>query len=1193
MYRVAVVPKVFEGDGTEESPYLLRNVADFKQLNEAVSTYTQPHAGDYFRVTNDIDFADSDFIGIGAKYTPAASFGGVIDGENHYIHNLKVAAVAYDSDGLAVTTGSYAYSGLFNGLLASGVIKNLNIASDCSFSHWSYAGNLVGWNEGRIENCRNYAPATAISSYVGGIAGYSKGVITGCYNGANITVGISFAGGLVGGSIGTIELCENAGDITGAVVNAYNTDGAQNSVGGIAGGIATGCVIDRCINNGNVTAYSQVAGITGYAYGGNITNTLSTGLVSELKENTYRGAVIGNLVTIGTVENNYYDSSIILYQAANSAGLSGITGLNTTAFTSGSILAGLNADDWDFTAGAYPSLKKFSDESLSKLKRSIYLGFGENESLANVTKDVELSADSRITWKLDSSSTEVGDGEEQPTVYFSVSDGKLHVTAPTGMQVGTDGLTATLEGESKYFPLQTVPVIFDGAGTEANPYQIKSVLDLHNLAEFIYNTGYNYANTYFKVMNDIDYAQADSTTLNPIAKGGTVEFSGIFDGNGKTIKGFTYENTVITNTAAKPHPMGYPGRYLGLFGKVGSLGVIKNLTVDGQIKLYSHVGGIVGDLYGKVENCTVKSKLESSNAGYIGGIASKLFSGGVIDNCVFEGEINTTKTYNAGIAYIVNEGAEIRNCTNKGTITGTTYTGGIVQDCRGVVRNCVNSADAVFNCTSYLGGIACTLYTTGEIYDCVNYKDLTTTSTSAGYYGGIVAQGTTKGVGAIVKNCTNYGAITAKSYNGGIIGRALKGDTVEDCINYGTVTNTGANYCGGVVGYTEAASEEYPILVKGCTNYGVINGYTSYTGGVIGCIGTSVAVEDCANFGDVNLKDGGTSMLAVGGVSGSCSGTMTRCFNYGTVDVICHGAGGVSGIISSGTIDQCFNAGNVTTTLTKYSSTSPNGAVGGIAGYGVTRATITNSCNFGDLASPQNVAGLLARAAGTSYSTVIENCYNAGKVNITGELEDPISANLYVRNSGVTVEWENIYYDSDVNTGTYAYDPSGRGRSTADLMEVELGESYVQNRATLPILSAFADNEYACLPAIRVLFTKEGDSAKSVNDNFYVGMPCDDLVYTTSENLRMSTSNPGLVYPLSIGEGWIKVATSDGKYSRQFDVIVNSTSAVSQLDGKTVVDTIYYDLQGSRVYNPAPGAICIVKTVYDDGTSYTNKQVVR
>jgi hypothetical protein len=639
--------------------------------------------------------------------------------------------------------------------------------------------------------------------------------------------------------------------------------------------------------------------------------------------------------------------------------------------------------------------------------------------------------------------------------------------------------------------------------------------------------------------------------------------------------------------------MGYPGRYLGLFGKVGSLGVVKNLTVDGQMKLYSHVGGIVGDLYGKVENCTVKSKLESSNAGYIGGIASKLFSGGVIDNCIFEGEINTTKTYNAGIAYIVNEGAEIKNCTNKGTITGTTYTGGIVQDCRGVVRNCVNSADAVFNCTSYLGGIACTLYTTGEIYDCVNYKDLTTTSTSAGYYGGIVAQGTTKAVGAIVKNCTNYGAITAKSYNGGIIGRALKGDTIEDCVNYGTVTNTAANYCGGIVGYTEAASEEYPTLIKGCTNYGVINGYTSYTGGVISTIATGVTVEDCANFGNVNLQDGGTSMLAVGGVSGSCSGTMTRCFNYGTLDVICHGAGGVSGIISSGTIDQCFNAGNVTTTLTKYSSTSPNGAVGGIAGYSVTKATITNSCNFGDLTSPQNVAGLLARAGGTSYSTVIENCYNAGKINITGELEDPISANLYVRNSGVTVEWENIYYDSDVNTGTYAYDPSGRGRSTADLMEVELGESYVQNRATLPILSAFADNEYACLPAIRVLFTKEGDTANSVNDSFYVGMPCEDLVYTTSENLRMSTSNPGLVYPLSIGEGWIKVATSDGKYSRQFDVIVNSTSAVSELDGKTVVDTIYYDLQGSRVYNPAPGAICIVKTVYDDGTSYTNKQVVR
>jgi hypothetical protein len=1193
MYRVAVVPKVFEGEGTAESPYLIRNVADFKQLNEAVTTYAQPHAGDYFRMTNDIDFADSDFAGIGAKYTPSVCFGGVFDGDNHYIHNFKIAAVAYDSNGLAVTDGSYRYTGFFNAILDSSVVKNLNIASDCSFTHWGYSGNLVGWNMGRVENCRNYASATCIASFLGGLVGYNAGTITGCYNAGDMTAGYSYAGGLAGVNAGNIELSENDANIKGAYVNDYSNT-AQSYVGGITGGITAGATIDRCINNGNVTAYTEVGGIVGYSEGGTITNNISTGMVSALNEDIYRGAIIGYRNTAEKVENNYYDSSVILYQAANSAGMLGATGLSTTSLTSGTILAGLDADDWSFTAGAYPALKKFADEPLSKLMRAIYINFGDNESLANVAKDVDLSSDSRITWKLDSSSA-----EDQSTVYFSVSNGKLHVSSPTGMQIGTDGLTATIEGNSKYFPLQIVPIIFDGAGTEANPYQIKSVLDLHNLSEFIYNTGYNYANAFFKVMNDIDYAQADSTTLNPIAKGGTVEFSGIFDGNGKTIKGFTYENISITNTTSKPHPLGYVGRNLGFFGKVGSLGVIKNLTLDGQITLYSFAGGLVGDLYGRVENCTVKSTIATSNLGSSGGIASRVFSGGAINNCVFEGVINSKTTYCGGIAYLLSEGAEINNCINKGTINGTSYMGGIVGNCSGIVRNCENSADATFSVSSYIGGIASTLNTTGQIYDCVNRKDLVASAASYTYYGGIVAAGTTKSVGAIIKNCTNYGTITSKQYNGGIIGRNYKGTTVEDCINYGDVTSTGSSYCGGIASYSETSDDTYPTLIKGCTNYGNIKGYTSYVAGIMGYIASNVAVEDCANFGNISLPEGASNMFGVGGVVGYCAGSVKRSFNYGDVSSICHGTGGVVGNTASGTIDQCFNAGNISSTLAKYegTTTTVNGAVGGIVAYSSTKAAITNCYNLGDLTSPKNVAGLIARATATTNSTTnfvtLKNCYNAGKVNITGDDEDPISANLYVRTTGTTVEWENIYYDSDINTGTYGYDPKNRGRSTADLMDVELGDEYVHNRATLPILSIFADNQYACLPAIRVLFTKEGDSAKSVNDNFYVGMPCDDLVYTTSENLRMSTSNPGLVYPLSIGEGWIKVATSDGKYSRQFDVIVNSTSAVSELDGKAVVDTIYYDLQGSRVYNPAPGAICIVKTVYDDGTSYTNKQVVR
>lgn len=1185
IYRLAVVPKLFDGEGTEQSPYLVKSVADFRLLHEAVATYQQPHEGDYFRMTGDIDFAAAaGFRGVGAGYNPAIGFGGIFDGQNHTIHNLKIQAVAFDSDGKATTDGSYTYSGLFNNILATGVVRNLNIGSDCSFSHWGPGGSVSGYNMGLIENCRSYAPQSAITDYVGGITGFNTGTVRGCYNAGALTLGRVYAGGITGANTGRIEFCQNDADITGSAFNAFITSKTQNGIGGIAGGTNTDAsAIISCLNQGTVTGARQVGGIIGVCNQSVMRGNINTGMVNCWLSDPTQGAMAGNLTRLEG-ENNFFDGSVVVAGAALSSGRPGFTPLSTAELTSGKAPASLpDADKWAFAANAYPVLKAFADEPLAKSLRTMYVAFASGETRANVQRNTPLSPAQGLTFALNADES-----------LFSVSGGNLNVTPAQGNTIGRDTLSITAANAARLLPIQTVPVLFAGAGTEQNPYQIKTVDDINRLSQFIYATGFDYANTHFKVMNDIAFAATD--TLSPIAKGQAHQFNGVFDGNGKRISGYKYENTVITNTASKPHPMGYPGRYMGFFGKIGSSGRVSNLTLDGSMSLYAYAGGVVGDLYGTVENCTVSGSIASVSQGYAGGIASRVYAGGVVRGCTFKGAITAKTGNNGGIASYAYADALIENCTMSGSISGTTTNGGIVSSLYTTVRGCRTTKDAKFTVTSTLGGIAGQAYTTARIEDCHNYADLKAATTSVSDFSGILSKTTTKGVGVYIRGCSNHGDITSKSYTSGIVGRLLPGNSVEDCVNYGNITSTGASQTGGIVAGSSSAQTDFPVSISRCVNYGEIHGFASYIGGVAGEVNTNCTIDSCINYGNV-FSTATSSHLAVGGVAGVTRGHATRCLNAGTVSTVGHGTGGITGLVQSGSIDRCANLGDVASTGQFPTSGNKNGMVGGLIGYTVISAAVYNSYSMGELSGPFNMGGLIGRAAASTGTPDIplENCYTFGRLIVTGDSEDPVSANLYVRNSGVNVNWKNIYYNSDVNTTEYRYDPKGRGRSEAQMQSVELGDEYTLTRAMLPRLNWLVGNDASDLAAISLAFTKSGDKASNVNDIFYVGYPKDGLQWELSAGLRMSVSDPGKVYPVAIGPATIRVKSADGKFSREMQLTVNNTSGVDEfgIDAPVPVSVEYYDLQGARILSPAPGTVVIVRTVLSNGTVNTAKHLMR
>ena len=133
--------------------------------------------------------------------------------------------------------------------------------------------------------------------------------------------------------------------------------------------------------------------------------------------------------------------------------------------------------------------------------------------------------------------------------------------------------------------------------------------------------------------------------------------------------------------------------------------------------------------------------------------------------------------------------------------------------------------------------------------------------------------------------------------------------------------------------------------------------------GLFGCLsGTvkNVGVED--SYFNVT----GTGMFGnidIGGVCGyNFNGTITNCYNTGTVSGTGSSVGGVCGVIFGGTITNCYNAGTI-------SGAGSDTNVGGVCGYNGN--TITNCYNSGTVSGTGNSVGGVCGGNGNT----ITNCY--------------------------------------------------------------------------------------------------------------------------------------------------------------------------------------------------------------------------
>lgn len=203
-------------------------------------------------------------------------------------------------------------------------------------------------------------------------------------------------------------------------------------------------------------------------------------------------------------------------------------------------------------------------------------------------------------------------------------------------------------------------------------YQIGTCQDLHDFSTLV-NGGNTSANA--KLVADINMAECTSggeiQKLTPIGMDAGKKYVGTFDGDGKIINAL---NISLSESDLQ---------YGGLFGCVGSSGVVKNVIVYNIniIKATSagktdYIGGIAGWNEGTISTCTVAGTSTIQGRRNVGGIVGYA-AAGTIEDCLCNASIlatgesdydqsNADATFAGGIVGRGRIGVQVTHCVYSG-----------------------------------------------------------------------------------------------------------------------------------------------------------------------------------------------------------------------------------------------------------------------------------------------------------------------------------------------------------------------------------------------------------------------------------------------------------------------------------------------------------------------------------------------
>ena len=538
----------------------------------------------------------------------------------------------------------------------------------------------------------------------------------------------------------------------------------------------------------------------------------------------------------------------------------------------------------------------------------------------------------------------------------------LMVTSVLGSSLGT-------------LEVQAAEGTLSGSGTYNDPYIIEDAADLKAFAALLDGNAANLG-ICAKVADGVASIDVSDETWQPMpanvkdTEGNDAGYTGVFDGNGATIK----LNVDKSEQNA------------GLFSIIGDGGEVKNVTTEGNVIGRSYVGGICGTNKGTISDCNNKANVTSRNS----------MAGGIAGYCESSGKIQFSGAM-----------------TNSGKINSNGSIGGIVGECKGSIEGAgelqntgVIDGGMYYQSTGGIAGKlgdAAALKVTGEVRNTAEVSGAT-------YTGGIVgclAPSSGDPIQIQAGSILNTGNVTG-SYAGNSIGGVIGyiPGKAEISAMTGDIRNTGAvkgpNTIGGVFGYCTSTT----VTAAGdIVNTGEVAGNPSGNeiGGIVGKLNESQLI---AVGGEIRNESSVTGATQVGGVAGRCDRNRTDSPIRAYGDIVNQGkisttqADNIGGIVGSYNCKE----GIVSDTGVIKNEGAIEGIgtyVGGIVGsYNIKASTgaVKKCINTGDVTASKGIQvgglfGYVSITSSTEEYRNIENSYSTGQVNVTDATDATDSRN--------------------------------------------------------------------------------------------------------------------------------------------------------------------------------------------------------
>ena len=731
--------------------------------------------------------------------------------------------------------------------------------------------------------------------YVGGIIGYGKdSLINNCSTQKNgYVLGSEQVGGIAGALSGNIADVIKAEGTIKVTTNASYVIG-KKYVGGIVGENSSGVTLENCVNNGVAAGYEKyVGGIVGYNANGATINDCASYL------SDYDNSVFKMITETWDATADYaggiagYNNGSIIFSSESTA---------VTVKSVSSIVVGNN-----YVGGVagFNDIKGSLDVHYTLIGGRVYGyedcvggGFGFNASADLLTKEMLIRPRS--------------------------VQGRYYV----GGCIGANVVNLSQDVVMDKFRCDNILGSIKGEAFCGGIIGYQRTYGSDQLAAEAESESNN-ADSIFKAVETKRTSSTDK--ILPVVQNNNVPTNVLASTN-------THKLTVSTSGNTKD-----------------KLSVETN-NVPIQANLYA--GGVIG-------YCERSSKLIVKNCLNSGNLSNLSGSKAVKLNDLIQSEIDTGFSNKenpsihavGGIISVNLENQIIDHCSNSGSMSGYTGTGGVVGLNAGLVVNCKLEEHFGNASLDYLGGIAG--INVGKSSETGSTKSYTSTNGTVTYT-----------AGTITKCTTEAGkTISGKNNIGGIVGWNLQNATLGENISYANLSGAG-DAVGGIAGRNSGKIEAVEHQLRGTTTQ-KISSNGSAVGGLVGVneldgmlqangtgttaelvvIGTNVSINGKQKVGGVvgvNYGQFGTAgpyltcsagqvratQGTVGGIVGETNGNVAHAVNRSqTVTADSGTAGGITAVVQEGKmISDCKSYGTVR---------SSAGYAGGIA---ATNAGLIEDC---------------------------------------------------------------------------------------------------------------------------------------------------------------------------------------------------------------------------------------------------------